>query len=292
MYMDGNLKFYKYIYRHNSMSILNRRKNMKNDILKKFIIIKEMRIKELETSLEDFNFHIFKYVQPFDESQSARLTKGIKIDQIDDFKEDFIFTIKIDTTCLCYLIQYLLYRMKVIDDPNCAYLTGRQNYTKFLPKFNKQNQGKWNEIKKHLQTILEILDESNDKKEKVKINKEQYFSLIKDIILNCGFARYRIFDIDVVDIVIAVNICLGERIMWFSRYLDKIIMCEHDENRNEIFSDCIVKMNQCISDILDLITLICDICVNNPKEDILSVSIQSLNLKISNSINDYESKQI
>ena len=51
MYMDGNLKFYKYIYRHNSMSILNRRKNMKNDILKKFIIIKEMRIKELETSL-------------------------------------------------------------------------------------------------------------------------------------------------------------------------------------------------------------------------------------------------
>ena len=142
--------------------------------------------------------------------------------------------------------------MKVIDDPNCAYLTGRQNYTKFLPKFNKHNQGKWNEIKKHLQTILEILDESNDKKEKVKINKEQYFSLIKDIILNCGFARYRIFDIDVVDIVIAVNICLGVRIMRFSRYLDKIIMCEHDENRNEIFSDYIVKMNQGISYILTL----------------------------------------
>lgn len=173
------------------------------------------------------------------------------------------FNIKLERDLLHERFNFYLKAFVVSEEQRKLGISCHNTYCNWLQSFDENNQKRWNRLMKKMLNLDYLI--GGLKKRDFILNKGKFNSLLTEYVHENQASRY-FYNCNIDELIGAINIEYCKSSMSFFENYNEISSCAHDERRNEIFSDCIEKMRQSITDIFELITLFYDIKIKLPEK--------------------------
>lgn len=238
-------------------------KNLKNQIFENCKLIKKDPLLDNQVHLEITQRRLFQCISSNFELALNNKEWNNRVEVLMDPDKSPDFNIKLEQRLLHERFKFYLKAFVLSEKQRKLGISCHNTYCNWLLSFDENNQKRWNRLMKKMLNLDELIREV--KKRKFIFNKRKFNSLLTEYVLENQASRY-FYNCNIDELIGAINIEYCKSSMSFFENYNEISSCAHDERRNEIFSDCIEKLRQSITDIFKLITLFYDIKIKLPEK--------------------------
>lgn len=239
------------------------KKEFKNVIFENCELIKNDPLLDNQIHLESTQRRLFLNISSNFELALNNLEWNNRVEVLMDPDKSPDFNIKLEGDLLHKRFKFYLEAFVLSEKQRKLGISCHNTYCNWLLSFDKNNQKRWNRLMKKMLNLDELI--RGVKKRKFIFNKRKFNSLLTEYVLENQASRY-FYNCNIDELIGAINIEYCKSSMSFFENYNEISSCAHDERRNEIFSDCIEKLRQSITDIFELITLFYDIKIKLPEK--------------------------
>lgn len=239
------------------------KEEFKNVIFENCELIKNDPLLDNQIHLESTQRRLFLNISSNFELALNNLEWNNRVEVLMDPDKSPDFDIKLEQSLLHVRFDFYLKAFVVSEEQRKLGISCYNTYCNWLQSFDENNQKRWNRLMKKMLNLDELI--RGVKKRKFIFNKRKFNSLLTEYVLENQACRY-FYNCNIDELIGAINIEYCKSSMSFFENYNEISSCAHDERRNEIFSDCIEKLRQSITDIFELITLFYDIKIKLPEK--------------------------
>lgn len=239
------------------------KKEFKNVIFENCELIKNDPLLDNQIHLESTQRRLFLNISSNFELALNNLEWNNRVEVLMDPDKSPDFNIKLEGDLLHKRFKFYLEAFVLSEKQRKLGISCHNTYCNWLLSFDENNQKRWNRLMKKMLNLDELI--RGVKKRKFIFNKRKFNSLLTEYVLENQASRY-FYNCNIDELIGAINIEYCKSSMSFFENYNEISSCAHDERRNEIFSDCIEKLRQSITDIFELITLFYDIKIKLPEK--------------------------
>lgn len=239
------------------------KKEFKNVIFENCELIKNDPLLDNQIHLESTQRRLFINISSNFELALNNLEWNNRVEVLMDPDKSPDFNIKLEGDLLHKRFKFYLEAFVLSEKQRKLGISCHNTYCNWLQSFDENNQKRWNRLMKKMLNLDYLI--GGLKKRDFILNKGKFNSLLTEYVLENQASRY-FYNCNIDELIGAINIEYCKSSMSFFEKYNEISSCAHDERRNEIFSDCIEKMRQSITDIFELITLFYDIKIKLPEK--------------------------
>lgn len=239
------------------------KKEFKNVIFENCELIKNDPLLDNQIHLESTQRRLFLNISSNFELALNNKEWNNRVEVLMDPDKSPDFNIKLEGDLLHKRFDFYLEAFVLSEKQRKLGISCHNTYCNWLLSFDENNQKRWNRLMKKMLNLDELI--RGGKKRKFIFNKRKFNSLLTEYVLENQASRY-FYNCNIDELIGAINIEYCKSSMSFFENYNEISSCAHDERRNEIFSDCIEKLRQSITDIFELITLFYDIKIKLPEK--------------------------
>lgn len=239
------------------------KKEFKNVIFENCELIKNDPLLDNQIHLESTQRRLFLNISSNFELALNNLEWNNRVEVLMDPDKSPDFNIKLEGDLLHKRFKFYLEAFVLSEKQRKLGISCHNTYCNWLQSFDENNQKRWNRLMKKMLNLDYLI--GGLKKRDFILNKGKFNSLLTEYVLENQASRY-FYNCNIDELIGAINIEYCKSSMSFFENYNEISSCAHDERRNEIFSDCIEKMRQSITDIFELITLFYDIKIKLPEK--------------------------
>lgn len=239
------------------------KKEFKNVIFENCELIKNDPLLDNQIHLESTQRRLFLNISSNFELALNNLEWNNRVEVLMDPDKSPDFNIKLEGDLLHKRFKFYLEAFVLSEKQRKLGISCHNTYCNWLLSFDENNQKRWNRLMKKMLNLDELI--RGVKKRKFIFNKRKFNSLLTEYVHENQASRY-FYNCNIDELIGAINIEYCKSSMSFFENYNEISSCAHDERRNEIFSDCIEKLRQSITDIFELITLFYDIKIKLPEK--------------------------
>lgn len=239
------------------------KKEFKNVIFENCELIKNDPLLDNQIHLESTQRRLFINISSNFELALNNLEWNNRVEVLMDPDKSPDFNIKLEGDLLHERFNFYLKAFVVSEEQRKLGISCHNTYCNWLQSFDENNQKRWNRLMKKMLNLDYLI--GGLKKRDFILNKGKFNSLLTEYVHENQASRY-FYNCNIDELIGAINIEYCKSSMSFFENYNEISSCAHDERRNEIFSDCIEKMRQSITDIFELITLFYDIKIKLPEK--------------------------
>ena len=239
------------------------KKEFKNVIFENCELIKNDPLLDNQIHLESTQRRLFLNISSNFELALNNLEWNNRVEVLMDPDKSPDFNIKLEGDLLHKRFKFYLEAFVLSEKQRKLGISCNNTYCNWLLSFDENNRKRWNRLMKKMLNLDYLI--GGLKKRDFILNKGKFNSLLTEYVLENQASSY-FYNCNIDELIGAINIEYCKNTMSFFENYNEISSCAHDERRNEIFSDCIEKLRQSITDIFELITLFYDIKIKLPEK--------------------------